>query len=511
MKNSQPLFSLRMYREALSQLSLPGFILGGILLSVTLLMCWGMIGFGSLRFVSISDVWYPILLYIWTAPFLFTVLAFGFLTSRKNSDFYHALPLSRTALFSSYAAAIFTWLFFTTFITMALGSGILALAGVPTTVSTWIGVIYSALDFGTALLFAASLTMLAVSLSGTLFTSIVLTNVFLWLPLLVSALFRSGVLSAVPLVPPNSVSFFGLDLRITLFDIFGLFETSYLAHSFVNALWTLFVSIVLLGLATFFFVRRKSEMAGSSAASNRMQAAFRIVVASPPLLIAFSSLSLSTLLSLWGIFSLITALVISLILMCTFELISTKKWRNLLKVPLSFAITLALALLFSASIWAVSAYEASFSPDADDIRWVRIAEPARSSNSMTFYFDVLDGTFERWDGQNELRTLRSNRVQIDDPAVREAVAQQLREGRESFWSTDLPSSAPTNPDFLDLLYGIDSFMFDNEERITIEVRTTTGSTRQRYLSIGSGDWISSGFRVNLNDLGTALKEVGQGQ
>ena len=502
-------FSPRMYREALSQLALPGFILGGILFSITLLICWGAISFGNLRFVSIYDTWYPVLLYVWTAPFLFVLLAFSFLTSRKRSDFYHSLPIKRTALFFSYVAAIFTWLFSSAFSAMALGTGILAFAGVPTTSATWLSVAYSAFDFGTALLFATALTILAVSLSGTLFTSIVLTNVFLWVPLLVSSLFRSGVLSSVPLLPSNSVSFFGLDVRITLFDIFGLFESFYSTYSPINALWTLFVSLALLALAALFFVRRKSEMAGNSAASNRMQAAFRIVVAIPPLLLVFTALDFSTVLRLEGIFSLVVAVVASLILMCAFELISTKKWRNLLKVPLSFVMALVLSLLFAATVWGVSAYEASFSPTTNEIAWVRITDPSRTaSNDMFFHFDALERG-GGWEGRREILQLRQNQVRVDDLAVREAVAAQLREGRELFWSGRPLGTSTLDPYFFDVLYGVNAFRFDNEERIVIEVRTTGGSSRQRYLSLGTGNWTSGGFTIDLNDLGTALKEAEQ--
>jgi hypothetical protein len=501
-----------MYREALAQLSLPGFILGGILLAITLLVCWGAASFGNIRFVSISDAWYPLLFYIWTAPFLFAVIAFRFLTSRRKSDFYHALPLKRGALFTSYTMAICTWLFSTIFIVMALGSGILALAGAPAQLAYWVSAAYSAFDFLTAALFATSLTILATSLSGTLFTSVVLTNVFLWLPLLVSSLFRMGVLSALPIIPPNSVSFFGLDLRVTLFDAFGLLESFYFAHSALNALWTLFVSLFLLGLAGFFFARRKSETAGNSAASNRMQAVFRIAVASPPLLIVCSSLTLSSLLSASGVFSLGTALILSLILICAFELISTKKWRNLLKVPLSYGIALVLALLFSASIWGVAAYEASFSPSAEEIRWVRIANPADTlgSNSMRFSFDVLERGGESWKGQRELRALREEGVRVDDLAVLEVVADQLADERNDFWDRSvLGSRTSTFYDsiFFDAFYGASGFSFDNQERLVLEVRTTGGATRQRYLTYGSSDW-SWGDFITLNDLGTVLKEAG---
>ncbi|MCL2403354.1 MAG: hypothetical protein FWC86_03880 [Coriobacteriia bacterium] len=483
-------FSGRMYREALAQLVLPGSILAGILFLVTLLLTLSAITFGDIAtpWFHVSNTWAFTVVFIWTAPFLLTLLGFSFLRKRTKSDFYHALPIKRGALFTSYAAAIFTWIIAPILVSLGLNSLILLAAGASFDVT----LLVILAEFLTAGLFAAALSMLAVSLSGTVFSNIVLMSLFLLLPSLIASTFRSGVIAAVPTVPATAVSFFGFNLSITLFGDFGLGGMLGLeGHlGIANALWTLVITLVLMVVAAFFFIRRKSEMAGSSASSPKMQALYRIAIALPPLIIVFGAEGLAAFTTLSGQFSLFVALLISLILMVAFELITTKRWQNLLKIPLSFGLTLLVTAVFVLSIWGASLYEASFAPEAHEVERVRIVGDSERWGSFSRHDNVA------------IYTLMDNRTAINDSDVNDAVAEQIRRAIEEGVTT--PLGAPS-PGVFDVLWG--SSMWDDEVRLIFEVRTTSGATRQRSLSVGRWDWSSTHTQIRLNDLGEALEQV----
>ena len=512
-------FSLSLYKEALAQLALPGFLLAGILIAGTLLSSWETLSwylflpeeasFG-MSTLDISEAWTFIPVYIWVAPFLLTVLAFDFLRSRKKSDYYHAVPAKRSTLFFSYTAAIVSWLIATVFIAMALGGGLFAAVGVG---ANWSFAAILGLEFLAAMLFALAIALLAVTLSGTLFSTAVLINVFLWLPLLAAALFRRGVLSIVPTLPSSAVSFFGLDANITLFAVFRFVDFAEISSTLTDAAWTLLIALAVFAAASFFFVRRKSEMAGNSAPSNRMQTLYRISVALPPLLLVFSTVGLhwfflaftigltapQFLFSPTMILPLIAAGVIALISMSAFELISTRTWRNLLKVPLSFAAALAVSCVFVFSIWAVATFEASFTPSADEIEKVRIVEPYDPYGFLTLPPDAWISDSEAGSQQGELRRVLNdfieNETYIRDQEVITLIADELAQRRVS------RSPFVEAVDIFEVFF-FDAFSFDAAERLVVEIHTHNGVTRQRVFSYGNHNWSASGLRIN--ELGEAL-------
>lgn len=475
--NPHNYFSGRMYVEALRQLMLPGLISGGILFVAVILasvaelvLNWGPAD------PQYALVWMPF--YVWVAPFLLALLAFRFLTDRKKSDFYHALAIKRQALFSSYGLAVISWLLGSMIVTFAVSSLLFLFAGANLSWET-MGLFAELLSAG---VFAATLAMLAASLSGTIFSNLVLINLFLWLPLLVSSIFRAGVINAVPTMPSNAVSLFGLDLNITLFAVFDILWAD--PARAVDIVWTVTVGLLLFAAAAYFFVKRKSEMAGDSAPSPRMQAVYRIAVALPPLLIVFSS-GLVIFRDTDGQFAAFVGLIVALIFMILFEMISTKRWQNLLKLPLSYALALALTALFAASVWAVSSFEANFVPEAEEIVSVRVIDdPDRL---------LID------DGETPIHAEISVGEVFEDSAVNAAIAEQLQQSREEGWAN---SSDPFGNLYLD-----ESRRWDNEARLVFEIRTASGATRQRYLSVGTfiwEDWESRSDTFEPNDLGQAL-------
>ena len=485
-------------------------------MAAVILQGWGEISWALSRtstsswIVPVYEAWIPTIVYMWVAPFLFALLLFSFLNSRKKSDYYHALPIRREALFFSFAAAVYTWLIATALIALTLGTTLFAIAGADLAAASFTSAL---LIFIPSLLYAAALTMLAMSLSGTLFTNIVLGKLLLWMPLLVSALFREAIVILVPALPHGEESFFGLSLGITLFNdapfdvLFGWGSDWTIGPVLNDALWTLFLALVMLIAALFVFMRRKSEVAGNSAPSNRMQAVYRIAVALPLLMAAAVMSPLDFLRrvnssgsSVTGnelIFEIFAIVIVALILICTFELISTKTWRNLLKVPLSFGIALVLAAVFAGSVWAVASYEASFVPRPENITWISIPQDAGSNSSHMRLVESRDITRfnsqNPWRGDEVLAAIYSNEMRISDEELRYAIAEVLAEVRDGTeWisaiqrtEADLDFAEPIAPSSStagsSAIVGRPS---TSSHSLTFEIRTSSGITKRRTLPYG---------------------------
>ena len=532
-------FSAKLYKEGLAQLALPGFITGGILLAVVFLQGQSEILNAISRSATstwtphIVDAWIPITFYTWTAPFLFAILLFSFLNSRKKSDYYHALPTKKETLFGSFAAAIYTWLIATTVVAILLSTMFFVFAGATVGIADLGGAL---LGFISALLYTAALTMLAMTLSGTLFSNIVVGSLFLWMPLIVSALFVEGVSTLVPSIPFGEVSFFGLSLGLTPFTFNGAilnWDIHWPAGVVPDALWTTFLALAMLAVAAFFFVRRKSEVAGDSAPSRRMQAAYRVAVALPPLMPAmifvplelFNTSSTVAMSGAENLFALITSAVVAVILICAFELITTKTWRNLSKVPLSFGIALLVAGGFAVAVWSVAAYEASFTPRAENISWISIPSDVRSNTShanriggreFKLYWDE---DRREWRGDKVIQAIVEDELRVSDEELSRAMSAILAELRaETEWLPQGRSNVsylsieaePPQPGTQDTNSRI------SRETLVFEIRTITGQTKRRTLTYAetfradSSDGRSTGTNTSYivpNQLGEALADL----
>lgn len=190
--NKKP-FSVGLYIEGLRQLRIVG-ILGAILLfcssAITVvgnalstqrqmeLYQDSSIVLANLSALEVA----PLLLLLFSvfAPVM-TLWLFHFMNKRNSSDFLFAIPQTRMALYCSYTSSIVTWL------------AILALSGligvlIPAAIfSTYINIPYHALFLLTLSCFLYSLQVMAailvaMSITGTMFSNIILSGLILFAP-----------------------------------------------------------------------------------------------------------------------------------------------------------------------------------------------------------------------------------------------------------------------------------------------------------------------------------------
>ena len=323
----------------------------------------------------------PLYVLPFTAPFFFFVL-FSFLHKRKQSDFFHAIPYTRTCVFVSFTAA-------------ALAS----VAAIAVLSSLLSGVIYAACPFttfaigellsvlGVSILSAAFLSsfmMLSLSLTGTPSTSLLLFGLFALITRVVLALFSFAV-DNFTIVRASFYPF----LSMYWYLPFRMFiqNTSYTegippyAHLVP---YTIVVTLALFAAAGLFYKLRRSEMAERSAPSRRLQSIFRCLFTLP------FALLLTTMVMIDEIdFDVALVLfVITLLVYFLYELITTKRLRNLPRATpwLGAVVGGAVVFVLSFSVFGAAVHADIFSSGISACTappCTRISPKRRSSRSRS--------------------------------------------------------------------------------------------------------------------------------
>ncbi len=258
------------------------------------------------------------------APFFFFVL-FSFLHKRKQSDFFHAIPYTRTCVFVSFSTAALASVAAIAILS-ALLSGLLYAACPFTTFS--IGNLFSIVGISIlSAAFLSSFMMLSLSLTGTPSTTVLLFGLFASITRIVLALFSYAV-STFTIVQPGFFPF----LSINWYLPFRMFVQSntYMAGipSYGKLVpYTVIVTLLVFAAAGLFYKLRPSEMAERSAPSRILQSVFRCLFTLP------FALLLTTMIMIDEIdFDVALVLfVVTLLVFYLYELITTKRAKNLIR------------------------------------------------------------------------------------------------------------------------------------------------------------------------------------
>ena len=447
MSSANHFLSPRLYREGLRQLLPMGLLVGILsiglpLVKILVLVFSGFGGVGSTAYTlsNLTGVSYVMLAVLAVFALVAAFYLFNFQNKRGSADFYHALPVSRSNLYLSFLAPILTWVW---------GIGLLALLLVVVTALVGgVHLTFALVAVSLGLLLSASLfliaaTLAAVSVTGTWFSNLVVTGLIIFTPYLVTKTFMQLVSGGIPSIPAQSVgaigstsihnSFFLLFVqRVNMVSHYSL--ASYVASIIVTLVW----SFVLIGAGAWFFRRRRSEMAGTSAPTKGFQLICRVVLS---IFVVGLLMSSSVTFGGWmigtggmsgAIFSVsslrdgILSLIVALVVFLVFELITTRKWRRLVRAIPSFSLVLAFtAVLFSAA-YLYSAHEKRAAPPAGQIASVQILSLDYGVNPVSPpAFDTLFLASSGWQAI-PYNQARIQSLMIQDPGVLQAIADKLR-------------------------------------------------------------------------------------
>ncbi len=290
---------------------------------------------------------------------LVTYLAFSYLHDRGKSDFYHALPQTRVCVYLSVMAAVLTWTLGTVALSVAVNSLLWWIAPyhVFTAQTALVGnlALYSAWVF-----FLTGLMSVAVCLTGALVPTVLAFGWMTFFPPL-ALTFAQMILDDIAPILRNTSAFTTLlsPERFILFEYGGLAagDADVGAILFYGALGLL--AIAAGGLLYRF---RRSETAGKSAPSNRMQHVFRTLFVMAPAVLTVALIHLEESASL-TLFLLIGCVLTYLV----YELMTTRKLSRMLRsIPLMI-LPVLLSVCYSAGIYGIKEYVYHVTPERDEI------------------------------------------------------------------------------------------------------------------------------------------------
>ena len=382
------------------------------------------------------------------APFFFFVL-FSFLQKRKESDFFHAIPYTRTCVYNSFVAAALTFVFA---IQLACGTVAGILWGVAPHLTVDLGAMaaYVIMSMLAAAMLSAFM-MLALSVSGTGGSCMLLFVLFAGFVRGVAAIFM-GCLENIDILDTNQMwntSFFSplWFLPINIFYYWGDTNAAVtLMYRPANILYTLAVTILLFALAGLIYKHRRSEMAGNPAPGKTTQALFRILFTTlPALLIPFLMLLEG------GDSALLLVLVVSVLLVYfLYELVTTKRPKNLLKIFPGLGIVLGICFAFTVLFYGYRGFLLNENITEDEVKTVSVDSNGFSSNSYQGHL------------ADDIRT--------DDPEIVKTVVAQLAHSqqleRDGGWLDD-----PSGSDYWD--------------RTSVTLHLKGGRTITRYVIFGT--------------------------
>lgn len=353
------MFNRSLYKDMFAQLRTAGFIFTVISI-VASIITPSMEFFQKQSSYRINYPFIPTILTITPVLFFMTFLAglmlvliaFSFLNKRNASDYYHSLPDTRITIFTSFSLAVLTWIVILVVSTVLVTSIVYFALGFAFNLS-YIGYLIFAFIAATSLV--SAVTALAMSITGTLLSNLMLAGLIGFLPRVVGMIVSLGILEITP---------------VATYRTFGLLDASYnLPVAFIGSivrlsekridellffkegiLYTACLALAYFVIAGFLFRIRKSETADKNAPNKILQHTYRCAFALPflfPTIMLFyvRNSMLPT---------AIVFLVISLLAYFIYEVITTKTAKNLIKIAPMYVVVLAVAGVMAGSIHFVS-------------------------------------------------------------------------------------------------------------------------------------------------------------
>lgn len=383
------MFNRSLYKDMFAQLRTAGFIFTVISI-VASIITPSMEFFQKQSYYRIDYPFIPTILTITPVLFFMTFLAglmlvliaFSFLNKRNASDYYHSLPDTRIAIFTSFSLAVLTWIVILVVSTVLITSMVYFALGFAFNVS-YIG--YLIFAFITATSLVSAVTALAMSITGTLLSNLMLAGLIGFLPRVVGMVISLGILEITP---------------VATYKTFGLLDASYnLPVAFIGSmarlcekridellffkegiLYTACLALVYFVIAGFFFRIRKSETADKNAPNKILQHTYRCAFALPflfPTIMLFyvRDLMLPT---------AIVFLVISLLAYFIYEVITTKTAKNLIKIAPMYVVVLAVAGVMVGSVHFVSQSILSNTLTPQTIQSIQFIAPTYSGGEKSY-------------------------------------------------------------------------------------------------------------------------------
>ncbi len=406
---------------------------------------------------------------------------FSFLNERSQSDFYHSIPQKRTCVYVSFTLAVITWAFGTIISSTVINTLLWSLARAYT--FTFGTIILGMLPYLVLAVQMAGVMILAMTVTGTKISNFLVAILFFLFFRVMSAFCIASIdaVSNVVNVDFGVFKYFGIEFFLPAALLIGVFDGE--ASVYIDAvlqIYSLLVGIGLLALGGFAYNNRRSEIATKSAPSKRLQHIYRFAVTLPfVFLVAFSIIN-------DGFRSYqIILVIIAILVYVLYELITTKKIKNVVKSLPLMVIPLAATLLMVSGIFCVR----------------------NAINNYRFDPDEVDGFCFVNSYSNTYETLMTNKVYAEGDKAGEILADALE------YSVNKAEYGYQHTTFERVLIKLDSgrivarnlYILDDEYEELVNIMNNSSEYRSAYLNIPHPDDISSAGCYNNFDKAQSKK------
>ena len=422
------IFSRGLYVEGLRQLRLVGIIFLAILLLIGIAVpsiqyvnylsqVNHMIQMGEpveyspqvMNFIEMCPLVFVIALVV--SP-TFTFILYSPFNKRSSSDFYHSLPYTRICMFSSFTAAILTWLAALTVIYSGVILAIYALMPkvfIVNLVGTF-DVMLTAVALSLMLVFGI---IAAMSLTGTPIANITCGGLLLFLPRLLITLVTLVMGDIAPIIEGH-YGIFGTDFNSLVNFIAQLFfygDDNFYANNIASDIYSIAIALVYAVIAAILFCRRKSETSGHAAPGKKIHHVIRICVG-----FVVSSIVTCALISGFELEIAIVFYIVAIIIYFAYELITQKTFRTIPSTLPGLAILLGLNIAIGAICFGCAAYVHSYEPADDEISAIYIENPiSNHRHALSFSEYALE---------------KAGSIRIEDKNAIAIAAENLRENNQ---------------------------------------------------------------------------------
>ena len=335
---------------------------------------------------TLSGGFHLYLLFCIIAPIMVLVI-FNFLNHRNSSDYYHSIPHKRTTLFASYFLAVITWVLIILITSVIISSALYLFFSdlIMFSISEYF---FLAINIFVACFLVTSLIALAMSITGTLVSNLIISLILIFIPrILIEALsiqivekFQNIYNGLFPLL---SYKYNAVFLLLGEFLDYPSYSLSNNTNSFSSTtIYTFIISFIFLLVALYFFKHRKSETAEKSTQSLKIQKIFAITIGLVfciyPIIRIFNEIVLSktkyytSIFNFSNIFTIIIFYILCFVAMFLYEFITTFKVKSALKTftfapiifLLNFFVLTLMVLIFN--------FYKDYSPNPDKVDSVNI-------------------------------------------------------------------------------------------------------------------------------------------
>lgn len=370
-------FSLKLYLEGLKKIKTPGIAsaitviaLNAILPIVGIIesnMSWP----GQVRVTSTVAVAgfapFNLLMMVFGAILVYSM--FSFLNERNKCDFWHAVPHKRSCVYFSFTAAVWTWIFGIILTSSLINLILWAVAKYyvvsASTVFTSMGVY-----FLVSVMIAAFMT-LAMTITGTTISNLLITALLMLFVRVMGAIFVMGLEELAPMLDINyslwRILEFDFCLPIALLS--NLFSSK--VGPFGDAtllLYSAVVTLLLVVAGAIGYHVRKSETATKSAPNKLLQHIYRCAVTLP--LVFFLVALIIT--DDAEVITTVILLIAAVLVWVLFELLTTKKFKNVIKSLPVIVVPVLISLLLSGVLFLARNAVWNVTPEADEIEGISI-------------------------------------------------------------------------------------------------------------------------------------------